>query len=147
YLLRRGTFMPWELSGRLDDDFAREGWADLQQIARLQASQGAVRQTRARITALELDWYLRNQLLRDTDWASMAHSLEVRIPLVDWTLLEALAPLLVSSQAPIKSDFASISSVPLPLTIRTRQKTGFVVPVRQWIHTSIGLPESGSRTW
>ncbi len=26
---------------------------------------------------------MRNQLLRDTDWASMAHALEVRVPLVD----------------------------------------------------------------
>ena len=31
---------------------------------------------------------MRNQLLRDTDWASMAHSLEVRVPLVDAVLLE-----------------------------------------------------------
>lgn len=147
YLLRRGTFMPWELSGHLDDDFAREGWSDLQQIAQLEASQGAVRQTRARIAALELNWYLRNQLLRDTDWASMAHSLEVRTPLVDWTLLEALAPLLVSSQAPIKSDLASIPSMPLPPTARARQKTGFVVPVRDWAHTRIGVSESGSRAW
>ena len=30
---------------------------------------------------------MRNQLLRDTDWASMAHSLEVRVPLVDVKLL------------------------------------------------------------
>ena len=33
-------------------------------------------------------WYMRNQLLRDTDWSSMAHGLEVRVPFVDATLLE-----------------------------------------------------------
>lgn len=147
YLLRRGTFMPWELTEHLDRDLILKGWADLEPIVRLQTSQGNVCQNRAKITAIELDWYLRNQLLRDTDWASMAHSLEVRTPLVDWTLLEALAPLLLSSQAPMKSDLASIPSMPLPQAIRTRQKTGFVVPVRQWTHARTGVSESGSRAW
>ena len=147
YLLRRGTFMPWELAEHLDEDLLRAGWADLQQISRLHASQDGIGRTRAKITALELDWYLRNQLLRDTDWASMAHSLEVRTPLVDWTLLEQLAPLLASSQPPSKMDFAAIPSAPLPPAIGTRRKTGFVVPVRQWIQESVGTSASGSRTW
>ncbi len=147
YLLRRGTLMPWELAGQLDEDLLREGWADLHQMFRLRASQDGICRTRAKITALEFDWYLRNQLLRDTDWASMAHSLEVRTPLVDWTLLEQLAPLLVSSQAPSKIDFASIPTTPLPAVIHTRRKTGFVVPVRQWIQDNLGVSESGSRTW
>jgi len=33
---------------------------------------------------------MRNQLLRDADWAGMAHSLEIRVPLVDVELLELL---------------------------------------------------------
>jgi len=32
-------------------------------------------------------WYMRQQLLRDADWADMAHSLEIRVPLVDLELL------------------------------------------------------------
>ncbi|HLZ34367.1 MAG TPA: asparagine synthase (glutamine-hydrolyzing) [Nitrospira sp.] len=147
YLLRRGTFMPWELPEHLDDDLISEGWADLHQMDRLQASQDQIHQMRAKITALEFDWYLRNQLLRDTDWASMAHSLEVRTPLVDWTLLDNLAPLLLSSQPPSKREFASIPRMPLPTAIRARRKTGFVVPVRQWIHERMGASESGSRSW
>jgi asparagine synthase (glutamine-hydrolysing) len=147
YLLRRGTFMPWELQEHLDEDLLREGWADLRQMDRLQASHDPIKQTRAKITALEFDWYLRNQLLRDTDWASMAHSLEVRTPLVDWTLLETLAPLLVSSQPPDKTEFASIPGTPLPSAVRARRKTGFVVPVRQWIQERMGTSESGSRSW
>ena len=49
----------------------------------------------ARVAALESSLYLRNQLLRDMDWASMAHSLEVRVPLVDAHLLRKVAPALV----------------------------------------------------
>ena len=32
---------------------------------------------------------MRNQLLRDADWAGMAHSLEIRTPLVDIAALTA----------------------------------------------------------
>ena len=42
--------------------------------------------------ALESANYLRNQLLRDADWAGMAHSVEIRCPLVDYALLGELAP-------------------------------------------------------
>jgi len=35
YLLRRGMFMPWELPDLLDPDFAKEGWAELQTLLRL----------------------------------------------------------------------------------------------------------------
>jgi asparagine synthase (glutamine-hydrolysing) len=38
---------------------------------------------RDRVTLLELTNYLPNQLLRDTDQMSMAHSLEARVPLLD----------------------------------------------------------------
>lgn len=44
------------------------------------------------VTRLEMENYLPNQLLRDTDSASMAHSLEVRVPLLDRRVVtEALA--------------------------------------------------------
>ena len=48
----------------------------------------------ARVATLEASLYMRNQLLRDTDWASMAHSLEVRVPLVDTELLRSVAPIM-----------------------------------------------------
>ena len=35
YLLRRGMFMPWELPEILDADLARQGWSELQTLARL----------------------------------------------------------------------------------------------------------------
>ena len=37
----------------------------------------------ARVATLELSWYMRNQLLRNPDWAGMTHSLEFRVSLVD----------------------------------------------------------------
>ncbi len=92
YLLRRALFMPYELDAVLGRDLARAGLDALGLTARLDAAAAGQASGHARVAAMESTQYLRNQLLRDTDWASMAHSLEVRTPLVDAALLHALAP-------------------------------------------------------
>ena len=150
YFLRRGLFMPWELPGMLDPDLVREGWAELQMRDRLNATISGIDTQRFKITALESAWYMRNQLLRDTDWASMAHSLEVRVPLVDWTLLQNVAPLLAARPDIGKQDMALTPSQPLPDAVLNRAKTGFTVPVRQWLLDGRDEPadaERGLRGW
>ena len=52
-----------------------------------------------RVCALESLNYMRNQLLRDADWAGMAHGVEIRAPLVDIELLRALAPSIADADA------------------------------------------------
>jgi asparagine synthase (glutamine-hydrolysing) len=88
----------------------------------------------ARVAALEASLYMRNQLLRDTDWASMAHSLEVRVPLVDSKLLETLAPLLVApNRVPGKTWLAQAPLPKLPEALIERPKTGFLIPINEWL--------------
>jgi asparagine synthase (glutamine-hydrolysing) len=87
----------------------------------------------ARVSALEASLYMRNQLLRDTDWASMAHSIEVRTPLVDATLLRKAAEIAATTgAAPSKSLLANAPSSPLPAEVAARAKTGFTTPVATW---------------
>jgi asparagine synthase (glutamine-hydrolysing) len=77
---------------------------------------------------------MRNQLLRDSDWAGMAHSLEIRVPLVDVTLLRSLAPAIVRLQPGAgKAALAKAPSLPLADEIIQRAKTGFSVPTGSWI--------------
>lgn len=90
YLLRRGLFMPWELPSILDPDLAREGWNELGLRFRLDRTAAPQLTPTAKVAALEMSWYMRNQLLRDADWAGMAHSLEIRTPLVDATLFQCV---------------------------------------------------------
>lgn len=144
YLLRRGLFMPWELPDILDPDLVREGWRSLETRARLGATIDGIQTNRLKITALESSWYMRNQLLRDTDWASMAHSLEVRVPLVDWALLQRIAPLLAACPELGKHSMALTPKEPLPDAILNRPKTGFTTPVRQWMLEE-GLVSAGDR--
>jgi asparagine synthase (glutamine-hydrolysing) len=133
YLLRRGMFMPWELPGVLDPDLVRAGWRELQPLLRLGESHAGLPAGRATVSALEAQWYMRNQLLRDSDWASMAHSLEVRVPLVDTTLWRTFAPALASGTPPNKQTLARSPARALPEPLLNRPKTGFFIPVRDWL--------------
>ena len=71
--------------------------------------------------------------LRDSDWVSMAHSLEIRTPLVDATLLAAVVPLISGAHPMTKRDMASAPAKPLPEAVLNRPKTGFSVPIREWL--------------
>jgi asparagine synthase (glutamine-hydrolysing) len=133
YLLRRALFLPWETTAILDPTTVAVGLDRLQVLRSLETTVSGLRNPRSRIAALELSWYMRNQLLRDADWAGMAHSLEIRLPLVDVQLFRALAPLMASDAYPTKLDFAGILPVPLPDQVLSRAKTGFTTPVRGWI--------------
>ena len=143
YLLRRALFMPWELPGILGGDMAAEGMAALRPLDRLERTQAPVDGARRKVAALEMSWYMKNQLLRDADWAGMAHSLEIRVPLVDWTLFRALAGRLGRPGGPDKQAMAAAPATPLPDAILTRPKTGFTVPVGDWA----GGSERGLRGW
>jgi len=88
------------------------------------------------VAVAEQSLYMRNQLLRDADWTSMKHSLEVRVPLVDRKLGESLAARL-ASQSRGKVLLARSLRTPLPEAILRRRKTGFALPMQEWIARDI----------
>jgi asparagine synthase (glutamine-hydrolysing) len=136
YFLRRCLFLPWELDAVLDRDLVHAGLAELALHDRLVATIDGVDTPRMQVAALEAAWYMRNQLLRDTDWASMSHSLEVRVPMVDATLWRAVLPF-VARGALAKANLASVFRPPLPDDVARVPKTGFNVPVRRWIQSEL----------
>jgi asparagine synthase (glutamine-hydrolysing) len=143
YLLRRGLFMPWELPELLEGEMAREGWCELQPLLQLERTVEGIEESRLKVCALEISWYLRNQLLRDTDWAGMAHSLEIRAPLVDLELLRTVVSMGRGKAWPTKRDLAAAPRTGLPAEVLNRSKSGFVVPVQQW--TGGGSRANGER--
>jgi len=148
YLLRRGLFMPWELPQVLDADLVRQGWADLEPLIRLNRAPASITEPRRAVAALEMEWYMRCQLLRDADWAGMAHSLEIRVPLVDEVLFKGLAPMIGQAGGLSKSDMALTPKIPLPDEVLNRAKTGFFVPVRDWLQDDADQgKERGLRGW
>ncbi len=148
YLLRRGMFMPWELPGLMEEDMAREGWNKLQTLSRLEETTRGTSSSYRKVSVLETCWYMRNQLLRDADWAGMAHSLEIRVPLVDIHLLRGIMPMLGGKNSPTKHELSKTPSKPLPAAVSSRKKTGFSIPVREWILAEEGVSgDRGLRGW
>lgn len=134
YLLRRALFMPWEIESVLDPQVARDGWERLQIERQLEETVNAIVSPWLKVSALEMVWYMRNQLLRDSDWAGMAHAVEIRTPLVDIEVLRTVAPIAARGRLrERKGDLGALPSKPLPRAIVERRKTGFAVPMREWV--------------
>jgi asparagine synthase (glutamine-hydrolysing) len=143
YLLRRGLFMPWELPDLLDPDIAAAGLSELDTLGALRATIAGVEPDRLKVMALETAWYMRNQLLRDTDWASMAHSVEVRVPLVDVEVFRAVVSCVQAGYPVGKQDMARLPRRGLPPQVLGRPKTGFSVPVPEWLALDSVQPPAG----
>ena len=148
YLLRRALFMPWEIERIISPEMAQAGLEELATESSLDRIAGRLRTSKLKVAALEMIQYMRCQLLRDTDWAGMANSIEVRVPLVDFKLLCSLASLIAGRPDLQKRDIIETSGIKLPEQVLRRPKTGFSVPVRQWLGGS-ALRGSGasSRAW
>jgi asparagine synthase (glutamine-hydrolysing) len=147
YVLRRGLFLPHELPALLGAERAaagleRLGLFDLVRSAMTPDPKDPTR----RVCALESGLYLRNQLLRDADWAGMAHSVEIRTPFVDRTLLRAIAPIIPRlANRRGKATLADAPSAPPPKVL-ARPKSGFETPMRAWLGAN-GEDRLTSRAW
>ncbi|MEP0860862.1 MAG: asparagine synthase (glutamine-hydrolyzing) [Ignavibacterium sp.] len=87
-----------------------------------------------KVSYLESCFYMRNQLLRDSDVFSMAHSLELRVPFVDHKLYAAVLPYLddaYDKKFPKKMLVEAVGD--LPDEIVHRPKMGFTFPFEDWI--------------
>lgn len=144
YLVRRALHMPWELPELIDPDMARAGWQMLSPSITVEPRPSTP--SRLVVSALEASFYMRHQLLRDADWAGMAHSLEIRVPLVDLELWRRAAPLFAAWPELTKAQVVE-SAAPLPRRILDRPKSGFAVPVREWLLGGAGGGARGLRDW
>jgi asparagine synthase (glutamine-hydrolysing) len=89
-----------------------------------------------RVSYLESHFYMRNTLLRDSDFMSMAHGLELRVPFLDRALVEACfripGPSKLEGSSPKSLLLASLG-VSLPSNIVNRPKRGFTLPFERWL--------------
>jgi asparagine synthase (glutamine-hydrolysing) len=138
YFLKRGLFLPEELPALMGEEMARQG------LERLGGSPPGLTKTDAMdvastVCTLDSTVYLRNQLLRDSDWASMGHSVELRTPLVDAFLLDRMqAYFMAFANGSGKKMLANSPEKPLPLEVINRPKTGFNIPMAKWLSTANG---------
>jgi asparagine synthase (glutamine-hydrolysing) len=93
------------------------------------------------IGLLERRLFLGERLLRDTDAASMSASIEIRLPLVDQVLSEAVDRLPERARfCPVgrKSLLRRVGLRGLSPQLFERPKSGFVLPFDRWLKGKLG---------
>ncbi|MEK7149450.1 MAG: asparagine synthase (glutamine-hydrolyzing) [Patescibacteria group bacterium] len=164
YLTIRGLFTPKEVAKILNisvaevEDFIR----DLEiQLLTFNFKLLTSLHSADLLSYLELKFYLQNQLLKDTDFMSMRHSIEIRVPFLDHPLVEYLSSLppevkLNSSIKNLKFKIKNLRPKPLlvsavhdllPREVWDRDKMGFTFPFQKWFtegHKNIKTQEQKS---
>ncbi len=99
---------------------------------------------------LEVNFYMANQLLKDTDFMSMRHSIEARVPFLDHVLVEYISSLPVPLKMTMRPKELLISAMgaDLPREVWDRPKMGFAFPMKEWLSLKLkGVPGHSSRFW
>jgi asparagine synthase (glutamine-hydrolysing) len=93
----------------------------------------------ARVSHAEARAYMHDVLLRDADQMSMAHALEVRVPLLDHRLVELVTsiPAAIKRHGRPKSLLIDSLPAPLPPAIRAAPKRGFTLPFEAWMRGAL----------
>ena len=144
YLTRRGLFSPSEVKQLVTSDVWQEAARAFDPVEHVRAGAGGEppsgdsHSSMAWMSRAELRTYTHDQLLRDTDVMSMAHSLEVREPLLDVRLIEAVLRLPDSMKrnhaAGPKPLLVQAMRDRLPAVVRDRRdKQGFTFPFAHWL--------------
>jgi asparagine synthase (glutamine-hydrolysing) len=142
YLACRGLFSPGEVQSLVTADAWQEAMQRFDAIEQIAASAPTGQCTNGSlfnwVSRAELRNYTLHQLLRDTDVMSMAHSLEVRVPLLDHRLVEAvlrLPPELkqANGHGPKPLLTRAVADLLPPLVRDRRDKRGFTFPFDVWL--------------
>ncbi len=91
--------------------------------------------TLSRVSLYEIETYMQNILLRDADQMSMAVALEVRVPFLDYQLVEFVLGVKDEYKFPHTPKKLLIDSLGdlLPNEIVNRPKMGFTLPWKEWL--------------
>ena len=80
--------MPNELIEIFDEKIIEEGFSKLDLFKRLNRSIDGIKNNFIKTSLLELNWYTKNQLLKDSDVFGMKNSVEIRVPFLTKNLLK-----------------------------------------------------------
>lgn len=141
YLTNRGLFTLEQAARRTGISLSRLEDA----IGRIELPQDIDYSSCNSNVAMELDLYMKNQLLKDSDYMSMWHGVEIRMPFLDKELVDTVnnvAPLVKFQPGLPKSLLVQAFSAVLPAEIWRRKKQGFTFPFAYWLKQSSDLHPS-----
>jgi len=93
----------------------------------------------SRVSLFEIQTYMQNVLLRDADQMSMAVALEVRVPFLDFKLVEFALSIKDEYKYPHSPKKLLVDALGdlLPANIVNRPKMGFVLPWKDWLKNEL----------
>jgi asparagine synthase (glutamine-hydrolysing) len=151
YMAVRGFFAPEQVARLLDMDSGELG-RSLDHYIELMRPTG-VRGGRDGADAfshIEAVRYMHDQLLRDTDVFSMAHSIEVRVPYLDHCVTDLALELLTENKRPgliNKPALVRAINDDLVSELGRQQKRGFAFPFARWMRKNTArLQEAAGQT-
>lgn len=138
YLPTRGLFSPTEISVILE--VSKEKVYDC--IVKLWKTYNtfSIKEIDDKVSSFELNMYMKNQLLRDTDVFGMANSLEIRVPFLDKELVDyvlRIQPKEKYGKNINKIILADAVRKLVPDEIIERPKKGFTLPFEYWFRNNI----------
>jgi asparagine synthase (glutamine-hydrolysing) len=133
YLFLRGLFVPAEIARHLNADEA-DIWKILGEQPQPEDISHLTPENQA--SWLEMNLYMQNQLLRDSDVMGMAHGVEIRVPFLDKEFLNL--SLQLKSSIKYKGQLGKQLLIDafknlLPEPVWNRPKMGFSFPFKKWL--------------
>jgi len=146
YLPTKGVFTPTQIAKLLNINIAMVYKA----ITKLWEEYNTthIKAIDDKISFFDLNIYMKNQLLRDTDIFGMANSLEIRVPLLDKELVDyvlRIEPKEKYDKNINKIILADTMRSLLPNEIIDRPKMGFTLPFEYWFRKNIDRFEVDSK--
>lgn len=93
----------------------------------------------SRISAIEMETYMQNVLLRDSDQMSMGVALELRVPFLDHEFVEQILGIPDHLKRPTTPKKLLVDAFKdmLPEDVYNREKMGFVLPYEHWMKNEL----------
>ncbi len=135
YLLLRGFYSPNKIASLLSLSEKEV----LNQLNENSPSNAKRINTITDVSNMETGMYMQNQLLKDSDYMSMQHGIEIRVPFLDNEFLHLVNMLPESKRFPVpgkKKTLIDAFTADLPLEIYDRPKKGFQFPFKEWLKDS-----------
>lgn len=136
YLLIRGFFAPEQVRQLLGISSAEREAVVEQLLPPPPYSHGEGRDERQLFNDLEMRRYLHDQLLRDADVFGMTHSIEVRVPYLDHTVVEAVRRIAATEKMHPRDNKPILVHAlgdKIVRQVSRKPKRGFTVPMQSWM--------------
>ena len=139
FMLQRCVFTPEEIVDLINTKVINEATSNLEFQKQKEINDKDFENEQLKIMYFEIKYYLCSKLLRDADWASMANSVELRTPFIDWFFFNELLPILKSNIKISKRNMLDSFKGQTPVELYNRKKTGFAIPYEQYYKKVSGI--------